>query len=151
MKLKKLSKCLVFLALLSLAGCADEATCIPENTDLLQLSFIDENGKASAITVVSLEVEGGNDYFPIIQDSTFSTLSVPLNPLDSVIQLNFVQESETNSITLNYRATPRLSDPKCGLETFFNEIETESTNFIDVEIVNPVLNKDITTNVKITH
>lgn len=151
MKIFKLYHILVLLAALTVFGCVDEATCIPEYTDLMHLSFIDDAGKAKNITVVSLEAEGANENFPIIQDSTFSTISIPLNPLDSVMKLNFVQASSTKTLWFSYQAIPRLTDPKCGLETYFKEISIDSTNFIKVQVVNPELNKEITTNVKITH
>lgn len=151
MKLKKFYRISIVIAGLAISGCADEATCIPEYTDLLNISFVDESGKAKEITVVSLEAEGANENFPIIQDSTFTTLSIPLNPLDSVIKLNFVQASETNSIIFSYHAIQRLTDPKCGLETLFDQVKVKDTDFIEAQIVNSVLNKDIKTNVKITH
>lgn len=151
MKIIKRYYILVLIAALTIYGCVDEATCIPEYTDLIHLSFVDEAGKAKGITVVSLEAVGSNENFPIIQDSTFSTISIPLNPLDSIMKLNFVQTSATHTIWLNYKAIPRLTDPKCGLETYFKDIAVDSTNFIKVQVINPELNKEITSNVKITH
>ncbi len=147
------AKYLLFLFLIAsyLTGCNDQPTCIPEQTDMLKLSFIDVLGATQNITLVSLTVDNSNESFPIINDSTESKFIIPLNPLDSSIIIRFVQEEESNYLALSYTTKLVILNPECNLETKFENLKVDSTNFIDAVIIEPILSPDITNNVQITH
>lgn len=133
-----------------ISSCADEATCIPENTDSLQIAFVDTDGKSSEIEFQSLELTVDDESY-IFDGDTTATLSIPLNPIKNSIELTFTQATLTRYLKISYTTLPLLVDPKCGLETLFDGVQVDTTNFPATEIVNPTLNKDISTNVKITH
>ena len=151
MKVYKLYILLVTSVTILVAGCADQATCIPENTDLLQISFVDTTGNVSDFSLVTVEAVGSNENFPIIQNSTFKTLAIPLNPVDNKIKLNFIQGVNTYELVVSYRANKILLAPECGFESLFDQVKVDSSNFINAIVVNQTLNKDIKTNVQITH
>lgn len=150
MSIHKLYKILVVLTALIISGCADEATCIPENTDLLQIAFVDTDGTSSELIFQSLELIANGESF-VFEGDTTATLAIALNPLDSMLELKFIRSDITNVLKISYNTLPGLIDPKCGLETLFDGVQIDSTNFIATEVVDPTLNKDISINVKITH
>ena len=80
MRIQVLHKILLVIAGISIIGCSDEATCIPENSDLLRIAFVDGTGDASEITFVEVAVNGSNEYFPVLKDTTVTNLSIPLDP-----------------------------------------------------------------------
>ena len=134
-----------------LLGCNDQPTCIPEQTDLVKISFSDIVGKTKTIALVSLTVDDSNESFPVITDSTASLFSIPLNPLDSSLVIRFEQESETNYLALSYTTKLVILNPDCILETKFENLQIDSTNFIDAIIIEPLLSPDTNNNVSITH
>ena len=142
---------LFFLVTISFfTSCNDQPTCIPEQTDLLKLSFSDIVGNAKDIALVSLTVDNSNESFPVVVDTT-SQFSIPLNPLDSSIIIRFEQASESNYLALSYTTTLIILNPACNLETKFEILRIDSTNFIEAVVIDPLLSPDTNNNVTITH
>lgn len=139
------------LSLISFAtfctGCHDQPTCIPAQTDLMKLVFINEAGSTSEITFKQFLI----GELIVLIDTSFSAVNVPLNPADSIIHLTFYQEADTNNITISYQGTPIVLHPECLLETKFDFLKIDSTNFLDAIIVDPLLSLETTQNVKIEH
>ncbi len=142
---------LFFCVLAIFTSCNDQPTCIPEQTDLLKITFVDELGKNKEITLASLTVDNSNENFPVIKDTTESNFSVPLNPLASSVIIRFNQNSTSNYIALSYKATPIVLNPACAIETQFDFLSVDSTNFIDAKVTDILLSLETSKNVEITH
>ena len=128
-------------------GCNDQPTCIPERTDLMKLVFVDEFGKEKKITFTRFLVED----ILVLQDTFFTSVAISLNPNDSVIDLTFNQLEDTNKLIISYIATPVVLNPECILETKFDFLQIDSTNFINATVVDPLLSLETPKNVEITH
>ncbi len=133
-------------------SCNDQPTCIPEQTDLMKITFADTQGKAKSITLDSIFVDNGNEHFPIFKDTTESNFQIPLNPLDSNIIIRF-QRNDTvfNYIALSYVATPVVLNPACAIETKFDFLKVDSTDFIDAKVTDILLSPETPKNVEIAH
>ena len=142
---------LIFCSIAIFTSCNDLPTCIPEQTDLVKLSFADIVGKTKTIALVSLTVDNSNESFPVIADTTASLFSIPLNPLDSSVIIRFEQETETNYLALSYTTKLVILNPECVLETKFENLKIDSTDFIEAIIIDPLLSPDTNNNVAITH
>lgn len=143
----------ILLVVLFLAGwsCNDQPTCIPQQTDLVKLSFVDKDGKSKNITYTKLVVQGVASDYPALQDTSLASISLPLSPNDSVFDITFYQASDTNQLVLTYRATPIVLHPKCALEIKYDYLAIKSTDFLDATVIDSELSNQTTTNVKITH
>jgi len=141
---------LTAIATLSFA-CNNQPTCIPEHSNLLEIAFVDKLGASKEILLVSADAASANESYSIVQDSIVSKLSIPLSSLDSSIFLTINSDTAIIDITLSYKALSILIAPECGIETKFDFIKLEDTNFNNVIVINQTLNKDIKTNVEITH
>lgn len=143
---------LLFTAVISFCiSCNDQPTCIPEQSDILKISFVDVIGNPSEITLNSLTVENSNESFPIITDSTNTAFSIPLNPLDSNVVIRFEQDTVTHYLALGYSTSLVVLNPQCYLETRFNLLEIDSTDFINVFIREPLLSPETPKNIEIIH
>ena len=151
MKIKHTTFILIIAIASFCLACNNQSTCIPQHSDLLEISFVDQSGKAKEIKLVSVNVQGSNANFPSIKDSVVTTLSLPLNPLDTSIILSINSDTAINDLAFSYKVLPVLIAPECGIETKFDFLKIESTNFKNVIVINQTLNKDIETNVEITH
>lgn len=148
MRKKILSVLLIFTALF--AGCNDQPTCIPEQTNLLKIGFIDIIGKPKNIILTSLTVDNSNDSFPAFND-TIANVIIPLNPLDSSIIIRFNQNTVSNYIALSYTTIPVVLNPACALEMKFDFLKMDSTDFEDVEVVESAISLQTAKNIEVTH
>ncbi len=148
MREKILSVLLILTAFFT--GCNDQPTCIPEQTNLLKIGFIDIIGKPKNIILTSLTVDNSNDSFPVFND-TIANVIIPLNPLDSSIIIRFNQDTLSNYIALSYTTIPVVLNPKCALEMKFDFLKMDSTNFEDVEIVESAISLQTAKNIEVTH
>lgn len=137
---------LVFIAV-SWIGCRDQPTCIPEQTDLMKIVFVNESGTVTPIEVTQLLID---DLIALV-DTSFSSIAIPLNPADSIINLTFYQPEDTNKLIITYRSTPVVLHPECLLETQFDFLKVDSTSFLYTIIVDPLLSLESTQNVQVAH
>lgn len=132
-------------------SCNDQPTCIPEQTDLLKITFVDLLGKAKKNTFVSITADGSNENFPIFKDTTHSVFTIPLNPIDSTIIIRFEQDTSSNYVAFSYVATPVVLHPNCALETNFDFLKMDSTDFRNALVTDPLLSLETPKNAEITH
>ena len=132
-------------------SCNDQPTCVPEQTDLIKIAFVDIVGKPKKITLSSLTVDNSNDNFPIIKDSTASAFIIPLNPLENSIIIRFSQDDVSNYIALTYTANPIVLNPKCALEMKFDFLKMNSTDFEEAAIVESSISLQTAKNIEVTH
>jgi hypothetical protein len=143
---------LPFLLITSFSiSCNDQPTCIPEHTDLLKIIFTDVSGKAKKITFVSLTVDGSNENFPVFEDTTASSFSIPLNALDSAVIIRFEQVDKSNFLALSYQVLPIVLNPVCALESKFDFLKIDSTDMANTVVVDPLLSLETNKNVRITY
>jgi len=148
MRKKILSVLLILTAFFT--GCNDRPTCIPEQTNLLKIGFIDGVGKPKNIILTSLTVDNSNDSFPVFND-TIANVIIPLNPLDSSIIIRFNQDTLSNYIALSYTTIPVVLNPKCALEMKFDFLKMDSTDFEDVEVIESAISLQTVQNIEVTH
>ncbi len=149
--MRKLFLSVSALLIAFLISCNDQPTCVPEQTDLIKIEFVDIVGNPKKITLTSFTVDNSNDNFPIINDTISSNFIVPLNPLDSSIIIRFNQDTVSNYIAFSYIATPIVLNPKCNLEMKFDFLQIDSTDFKEVEIVESAISLQTNKNVEVTH
>ena len=131
-------------------SCNDQPTCVPEQTDLIKIAFVDSVGNPKNIILSSLTVDNSNDSFPVFND-TIANVMIPLNPLDSSIIIRFNQDADSNYIALSYTTLPVVLNPKCELEMKFDFLQMDSTDFKEVELIEPSVSLQTTKNVEVTH
>ncbi len=132
-------------------SCNDQPTCIPEQTDLIKIAFVDIVGKPKNITLASLTVDNSNDSFPVFNDTTANNFIIPLNPLDSSIIIRFTQDTVSHYIALSYTTIPIVLNPKCALEMKFDFLKMDSTDFEEVEVVESAISLQTAKNIEVTH
>ncbi len=134
-----------------LISCNDQPTCIPEQTDLIKIAYVDIVGNPKDISLVSLTVDNSNNNFPVFKDTTANNFVIPLNPLDSSIIIRLKQDTVSNYIALSYTATPVVLNPKCALEMKFDFLKMDSTDLKEVEIVESAISLQTAKNIEVTH
>ncbi len=149
--MRKIFLSVTALLIAFLIGCNDQPTCVPEQTDLIKIGFVDIVGNPKKITLTSLTVDNSNDNFPIIKDTTANVFIIPLNPLDSSIIIRFHQDAVSNYIALNYTTNPIVLNPKCALEMKFDFLKMDSTDFDEAEVVEFAISLQTAKNVEVTH
>ncbi len=132
-------------------SCNDQPTCIPEQTDLIKIAFVDIVGNPKNIILTSITVDNSNDNFPVFND-TIANVTIPLNPLDSSIIIRFNQDTAvSNYIALSYTKIPVVLNPNCALEMKFDFLKMDSTDFEEVEVVESAISLQTVKNVEVTH
>ncbi len=131
-------------------SCNDQPTCIPKQTNLLKVAFVDIIGKPKNIILTSLTVDNSNDSFPVFND-TIANVMIPLNPLDSSIIIRFNQDTISNYMAFSYTTTPVVLHPTCAIEMKFDFLKMDSTDFEDAEVVEPAISLQTTKNIEVTH
>ncbi len=131
-------------------SCNNQPTCIPEQTNLLKVAFVNIIGKPKNIILTSLTVDNSNDSFPVFND-TIANVIIPLNPLDSSIIIRFNQDTISNYIALSYTTIPVVLNPQCALEMKFDFLQMDSTDFEDIEVVESAISLQTTKNIEVTH
>lgn len=149
MKFKLLSILLVSIFLCT--GCNDQPTCIPEQTNLLKVVFVNIIGKPKEITFVSITVDNSNQNFPLLIDTTHTNFSIPLNPIDSLLVIRFKQDTIENFMAFSYSATPIVLNPACAIETKFDFLKMDSTDFEDALLIESAIRLQTINNVEVTH
>jgi len=149
--MRKIFLSVTVLLIAFLLSCNDQPTCIPEQTDLIKIGFVDIVGNNKNITLTSLTVDNSNDSFPIINDTISSNFIIPLNPLDSSIIIRFNQDTVSNYIAFSYTTIPIVLNPKCNLEMKFDFLQIDSTDFKEVEVVESAISLQTSKNVEVTH
>lgn len=147
MKINKTKLITLLFIIINWIGCRDQPTCIPEQTDLMKLVFVDESGTVTPIEVTQFLID---DMIGLI-DTSFSSITIPLNPADSIMSLIFYQPEDTNKLVISYRSTPIVLHPECMLETKFDFLKIDSTTFLNTIIVDPLLSLESTQNVQVAH
>ena len=135
MKINKTSLITFVFIAIGWLGCRDQPTCIPEKTDLMKIVFVNESGTVTPIEVTQFLI---NDLIAL-EDTSFSSVAIPLNPADSIINFTFYQPEDTNKLIITYRSTPIVLHPECLLETQFDFLKIDSTSFIYTTVVYPLL------------
>jgi len=131
-------------------SCNDQPTCIPEQTSLIKIAFVDIVGNPKNIILTSLTADNSNDSFPVFND-TIANIMIPLNPLDSSIIIRFNQDTVSNYIALSYTTLPVVLNPKCALEMKFDFLKMDSTDFEEVELVESTISLQTEKNIEVTH
>jgi len=131
-------------------GCGDIPTCVDTETSLVKIKFLDTDGSAKNIFITKLKAVGNEDGFPEYDNDTLSSISLPLNPGALATTFIFEQTSGTDTIGLSYTVVARLISPECGLDAAFDNMDTTSTSFNILEILESRIHEDITTNIEIT-
>ncbi len=149
MRNKILSILFVFSALFT--SCNDRPTCIPEQTNLLKIAFVNIIGGPKEITFVSITVDNSNANFPSITDTTHTNFIIPLNPIDSSIIIRFKQDTIDNYMAFSYSATPIVLNPACAIETKFDFLKMDSTDFENSLLIEPAISLQTIKNIEITH
>ncbi len=138
------------LVLLSSWACNDQPSCLPEQSDIVKLSFVDADGKTQNLTYTKLVVKDAPADFPVPQDTSLSALNIPLNPNATEIDLTFYLATGTNHLALTYRATPVVLHPKCSLELRYDYLAVKESDFSKATIIDAVISTETSTNVQIT-
>ena len=143
---------IISLLLLSLAvqSCADEPTCINSYTSLIKLKFVDENGASEPIIITSLTaLEANSDIYPEYTNDTTSSVNINLNPNEAITTLIFAQPSDSDTIVFTYDLYPEFISEECGIFLQFNNLDTLSSTFENLTIIQPIIDEEVATNVEI--
>lgn len=130
-------------------SCGDIPTCLPTETNLVKIAFVDESGKAKQ-TTLSLRVIDYEDLFLNYSDTTLSKIEIPLNPASNTTTLVIGHDNVSDTLGLTYSVVRKLISPECGLEIGLNDLDTTFSTFEKVEIIERIIFEDVNTNIEIT-
>jgi hypothetical protein len=140
---------LLFLCF-AVQSCADEPTCLNSYTSLIKIKFVDEDGAAQPIIIKSLTaLEANMDIYPEYTNDTTSSVNINLNPNEAITTLVFEQESSVDTLILTYALIPEFISSDCGLFIQFNDLDTISTTFDTLKIIQPIIDDEVDTNIEI--
>ena len=132
-------------------SCADEATCIDNNTSLIKIHFVDTAGTDKPIILNRLIAIGNEDGFPQYDNDTTSSLFIAMNPELNYTTLIFEMPTGKDTLALSYQVTPTFVSSFCGIDFSFAALDTISTTFDELEIVDTNFNIPTSTNIEIVH
>ena len=149
---KLINKCIKLLSIfipVLIFSCGDIPTCLPTQTNLVKIAFVDETGKAKQ-TTLSLRTVDFEDLFLNYSDTTLSKIEIPLNPTSNITTLVIEHDNISDTLGLTYSVVRKLISPECGLEIGLNDLDTAFSTFENLEIVERIILEDVTTNIEIT-
>jgi hypothetical protein len=132
-------------------SCGERPTCVDTDTSLAKIQFLGEDGKAKDIIISSLWAIDNEDGFPEFTNDTTSYLALPLNPGATSTTFIIEQTDRTDTIGLKYSVVAKLITPECGLDASFSNLDTTSTTYKTLVIVQKQIHQDVTTNIEITY
>ena len=130
-------------------SCGDTPTCLPTETNLVKIAFVDDAGIARQ-TTFSLRAIDYNDLFLDYTDTTLSKLVLPLNPTSNSTTLVIDHDGISDTLGLKYIVIQKLISPECGLDIGLSDLDTTFTTFDNLKIVERIIFEDVTTNIEIT-
>lgn len=143
--------CVVLISIVLFASCGERPTCVETDTSLAKIRFLGEDGKAKEIVINSLRAINNEDGFPEFTNDTTSNLALPLNPGATTTTFILEQPDRTDTIGLKYSVVARLITAECGLDASFSNLDTTSTTYKTLVIVQNQIHQDVTTNIEITY
>lgn len=144
------SKLIIVSTITTLISCGDIPTCLDTETSLVKVDFVDSNGVAKDITLLSLHAIGNDDGFPEYADTTLNKLVLPLNPASTLTTFILARTNITDTLELKYSVVAKLISPECGLDASFDKLNIGNTTFIMLEVLENQIHEDIITNIEIT-
>lgn len=149
------SRLLIILAIIVVGSCGDIPTCVDNETSLVKVSFVGEDGKAKSIKILSLKAISNEDGFPEFADSILNQMSLPLNPgsYTSTYIIEHGEVTDTSGVTdtlgLAYDVVAKLISPECGLDASFDKLDTTYTTYKELYILQTAIHEDVTVNIEI--
>jgi uncharacterized protein DUF6452 len=131
-------------------SCGDIPTCVDTDTSLVKIKFVDNTGTATNMFLTKLSAIGNENGFPEYDNDTLSGLILPLNPGAVTTTFIFEQTTGTDTVGLSYTVVAKLISPECGLDAFFDKLDTTFTSFNKLEILERIIHEEVTTNIEIT-
>ncbi|MEN8248995.1 MAG: DUF6452 family protein [Bacteroidota bacterium] len=130
-------------------NCGDVPTCIPTESNLVKIAFLDDEGKSKPLTF-TLRALDREDLFLDYTDTTLSKLVLPLNGSSNTTTFVIDHDAISDTLGLSYDVVAQLISPECGLEIALSELDTTSTTFENLRILENIIHEDVNTNIEIT-
>jgi len=150
MSVKRWHRWVLIFSLSLILSCGDIPTCVDTDTSLVKIKFVDDTGAGKNIILTKLSAIGNESGFPEYDNDTLSSISLPLNPGTLTTTFIFAQKTGNDTLGLSYTVVAKLISPECGLDAFFDNMDTTFTSFNNLRILERIIHEDITTNIEVT-
>lgn len=136
---EKVSGLLLMGFFLMLGSCEPSGECIGDFTPYMKTTFyrIDANGERAAWedSLVSVKELYTNQW---ISDTLIlpTTIGIPLNPLKDSAAFAFHFQNQDDTLYVKYTAVDKILSPDCGLQTYYNHLDTIHQSFDSLVIIN---------------
>ncbi len=142
-------KLLLFLGLgLTLSSCFEEGNCLESGSNILKIKFIDAtDGSDLTLDIQAITMDGSEVLY--YEGVSTNAVDLPMNPGADSTTVHFIFSTDNQVATFEYEAYPQIIALDCGIDYDFQKLDTSSTSFDNLKIVNTILNQSTTTNVEI--
>jgi hypothetical protein len=141
----------IFVLVATLMGCGDEATCITDTTSLVKINFVDSLGTSKDINLNRVTTITDPDIYPQYDGDTLSSLVLAMNPARQNTTVIFETTTGNDTVDLSYKVTAIFISDECGIDLAFSDLDTLSTTFDQLEIIESIFHENITVNIEIRH
>lgn len=145
----KIFNYIIFLtASILITSCLDDPDCNSKTTNFVNVKFYNSsNNEADTLNVSSLAVIGIDSI--LVEEAKVSYVRLPLRP--DTLETTFIFDTELgiDTLILKYNINTRLISEDCGIERVYADLDVVRSDFESFQIVNKVLVKEITEDVKI--
>ena len=94
-------------------------------------------------------LEAKMDIYPEYTNDTTSSVNINLNPDEAITTLVFEQENSADTLILTYALIPEFISSDCGIFIQFNDLDTISTTFDNLKLIQPIIDDEVDTNIEI--
>ncbi|MEM7548146.1 MAG: DUF6452 family protein [Bacteroidota bacterium] len=136
-------------------GCRDDTDCSTSSINFISLSFIDSGTfEVRQSNFDSVFAPGFDTLFVTQADSLDTLILLPVNPFETEATYVFVgpdrnEEIRIDTVVFSYFPRQGIITPECGPTQFFDDLDTISTTFDSLVVVQPRLRDFNATNVLI--
>jgi hypothetical protein len=129
----------LIISLVSLISCFNQGDCLINSTNLVKIGLrkrLDYTTKQAIFLKVAAVTESDTIDFPLLENVSLESLSLPLDPKNLVTSYHFLtSDSLTFQLTLAYTQSTKIISPDCGAFIYYNDLSVAGTNFDSTRVV----------------
>lgn len=135
---------ILILLLTAFTGCFEKGECLDQTSNQTTFRFFNMSDfKERSLLIDSIRVEGLAE--ARYEDTELSSVTLPLNPLNTQAVITVYQPAGTCVITLDYSTQTTLLDPACGAAELYTLKAVRVEGADSVKIIQPILSSVSTT------
>jgi hypothetical protein len=130
------------------SACFEKGDCQNQTSNLIKLDFFSYTTlRSKTILIDSVTIAGLDSAF--YRNTNLSSITLPLDPVSSAADISIHSPEGLSQFEFNYQTQTSVLDPACGAVDIFKLGTASGQGFDSLKIIQNILSKPSSTNVRI--